>query len=272
MIILLGLGAMSCYKAIWGNFKIVKALSYCQVHGACSNEIIDLDSKDIFSKRSFTELMQEQHKHDLPYIIARIVSKGDAGELVRYCNAHHLNKLFGGYPFKNDKTPHTQKSHKKGFPVHHIEYYVINDPHDSAFQYFCSYNDLMINKANKNNFRIMFYANQISDSALHVDAQQQLASDEKCDPHVRAKAQMRLGDIYCEGRYDMPKDYEKARFYFEQAAIQDVNASIALCARRKLDQLYYRGDCVASGYQKGRSYFATKRSGFTRAQSAYYVW
>lgn len=272
MLILVGLVIVSCAITIWLNSKMVRFLLPANAKGLRSFEVVDLNLEDVFNQKPLAQLMQEQHKQDLPYIIARVVSKNESGERVRYCNAHDLNRLFGGYPFKSSKVPYSQKTPQKGFLVHDIEYYVLNSPNDLSFLYFCSYYDLMVDAANRDMLRLLFYANQVKDTELHLKALRRLAADERIDPAIAAKATMRLGDIYYEGRFGIPKDYERALFYFQKAANQDANAGIAVCAQRRLDQLYCCGHGIAKEDQRGCKYFATKRSGFTRIKCSYYVW
>lgn len=257
--------AMSCQIEVRAQSKMVRIAQPANI------EVIDLNRKNIFNQKSFAQLIQEQHAHDLPYIIARVITKNGARKRVRYCDAHDLNKLFGGYPFERGKTPRAQKSIKEGLPMQHIEYYLINDPYESSFLYLCSYSDLMVGP-DKDNFRMLFYANQVEDHALHVKAQRQLARSEQCDPNIRAKATIRLGEIYYDGQYGMRQDYKRARSYFEQAANQDANAAVAMRAQQILRKLYYCGYSDAHHYQKARRYLATKRSGFTHTKCAYYVW
>lgn len=251
MIILVALAAISCGIALWADTKIVRVPRPVQ-NESQSEEVIDLEMQDVFTEKSFAQLMNDQHEHDLPYIVARVVSKNYAGDRIRYCNAHDLNKIFGGYPLRGSASSYSFKTPQSGFPVQHVDYFIINNPDDAAFLYLCSYYELMVDPAQKDKFREIFHANQVEDPQLHVKAQRRLAVDEQFDPLLSAKAKMRLGEIYFAGRYGMQKDYDQASQYLEDV-LENPHSDSAVIMRAHgiLGQIYYSGEYGADkNYKK----------------------
>ncbi len=83
---------------------------------------------------------------------------------------------------------------------------------------------------------------------LQVEQSQEIAAQEIAV--ARAKTLLELGKILVES-----KDYEKAREYLEEAAIQGTDKASAVAAKVQLGELYYGGLGVEIDYKKAHEYF-----------------
>lgn len=89
-----------------------------------AKEELDLNNLEIFSQEPFINLIKEQQKKSLPYILARV--KTDSG--IKYYDAHNLNK----YIFK--KYPIYPKEGKWNVNGKNIEHKIQNDQGDWGMQ------------------------------------------------------------------------------------------------------------------------------------------
>jgi TPR repeat protein len=246
IVVVVAMLALGFGTSLVGDTKVVRMPRFSNMavgNEVQAEELIDLDTQDMFTKQSFAQLMQEKHADDLPYIVARVVTRGPEGDSVDYCNAHDLHKLFGGYPLKNSKPSYSYKAPYNGFPIQQVDYFMIKNPDDATFSYICSYYDVMIDPAKRAELSELFHVNQTENADLHVKALLRLLKSEAVDPVLLTMLKMRLGEIYYWGRYGVAKNYNRASEYLDDL-VDDENVNPALLARVHgiLGEIYYSGE------------------------------
>ena len=180
-------------------------------------EYVDIGERDIIRYQPFEELINEQHKEGLPYVIAVITEMGNQ----RYHDAGSFNQVildsnnFSRIPGKTH--PLTRKS--IDYPIH---YYAINSIDDEAFSYLCSEDELNKNDDRGYFLRIFMKANKGNKGAqnnLGVLYEEQ-GKFEQAEKYYKlaadngdAIAQSNLGVLYEE-----QDKFEQAEKYYKLAA------------------------------------------------------
>lgn len=108
-------------------------------------ELISLDDNDPYTTRPFSELIEEEHAANKPYLFARIDTqdapdKKDGKKYSHYVDAAQLNKVLAQNHFNpSESIP----SLINRLPIKNIVYYMITKESKEACTQVCTYNDFI---------------------------------------------------------------------------------------------------------------------------------
>lgn len=182
-----------------------------------SKEYLNIDSIEYFSKKSFAQLIDEQNKKGLPFILAVVTIKQDQTYTHLYYNAHSLNKKLFSMR-RNAIKRYGLRDPQISLPIiGEIQYFTINGTEDIKANFLCTDYDLYYNDVTVKFLSNFFDANKSIDIAQGTLAYlyQEKGDLEKAKHYYMLAAeqgydyaQSNLADLYeGEGNAELAKHY-----------------------------------------------------------------
>jgi|GEM_PF-2553666 len=181
----------------------------------------DLEAEDPLTVASYAESLDNYKKHNISYIVARVQTMINGKPFWRFIDAQEFNKIvLGGLVSANDQQPEMFQDPVSREPIVGVEYLIVKKDDKGAItlEKLCSYNDLFLNKENREFWKDVLRANQYE------------------DPKMQAKSWLRLGYHYLAGE-QTSKNAQKTLEYFLRAFDQTADDDVADQARQQIEMI-----------------------------------
>jgi hypothetical protein len=209
--------------AIFG--ALVACIVMLNLYGTAPAETMnfDLEADDPLTFLSYAESLDNYKNHKVAYMVARVKTMVDGKPFWRFLDAQSFNTMvLDGLVKANDKQPENFTDPVSRSPIVEADYYIVKQDDKGAItlEKLCSYNDLFMDKENREYWKDIFRVSQYE------------------DPKTQAKGWLRLGYHYLVGGGVIKQSNARARLYFERAAHQTADDNVATQAKMQIEMSF----------------------------------